>query len=61
MQQGYIPDRNAGWYEPTKWFEGGLQIGALGGVKRSKTKPLLVRTYRCVQCGYLESYAAGVL
>ena len=57
MQQGYIADRVAGWYDPTKWFEGELVIGTLGGVRKAKSKPLLVHTYRCVQCGYLVSYA----
>jgi hypothetical protein len=58
MQQGYIVDRVSGWYDPTKWFEGELVIGKLGGIKKAKSKPFLVSTYRCVQCGYLESYAA---
>lgn len=58
MQPGYIPDRNLGWYDPTKWFGGKLSVGFLGGVDhKPKDKPLFVRTYRCVQCGYLESYA----
>jgi hypothetical protein len=57
MEQGYIPDRVSGWYDPTKWFAGELVRGMLGGVKRAKSKPLVVRTYRCPQCGYLESYA----
>jgi len=57
MQPGYIADRAAAGYDPAKWFEGDLVTGALGGVEKPKSKPLLVRTYRCVQCGYLESYA----
>ncbi|MEI8372246.1 MAG: hypothetical protein WCJ35_05335 [Planctomycetota bacterium] len=57
MQEGYIADRVAGWYDPTKWFEGKLVTGFLGGIQKAKSKPLLVRTWRCVQCGYLESYA----
>jgi hypothetical protein len=57
MQEGYLVDRNGGWYEPTKWFEGELKLGRLGGVAKSEHKPVIVTTYRCVQCGYLESYA----
>jgi hypothetical protein len=58
MQQGYIGDRTLGGYDPTKWFEGELAIGKLGGIKKAKSAPFLVSTYRCVKCGYLESYAA---
>ncbi len=69
MQQGYIADRAYGGYDPQKWFEGDLVTGFLGGIKTDflgriknlKSEPLLVRTYRCVQCGYLESYAAEPL
>jgi len=57
MQRGYIADRVQGWYEPTKWFEGEPNVGLLGDVKKSPSTPLLVSTYRCTQCGYLESYA----
>ncbi len=57
MQQGYVPDRTLGGYDPTKWFAGELIVGTLGGVEKVKSEPLLVQTYRCVACGYLESYA----
>lgn len=57
MQQGYVADRAAGGYNPPKWFAGNLATGFLGGIAKAASKPLLVRTYRCVRCGYLESYA----
>ena len=57
MQQGYIADRTAAGYDPVKWFAGKLATGFLGGIEKPQGKPLLVSTYRCLQCGYLESYA----
>ena len=57
MRPGYIADRAAAGYDPAKWFEGDLVTGVLGGIEKPRSKPVLVRTYRCVQCGYLESYA----
>ena len=57
MVTGYIADRNAGWYEPTKWFPGELDLDWAKGVKKSSVPPLLVVTDRCTRCGYLESFA----
>jgi hypothetical protein len=59
MEQGFVIEtRQTGhdtveqWIEglpkPDKWF---------GGLDTSDTRVLPVRTYRCVRCGYLESYA----
>ncbi len=58
MQKGYIPDRAFAGYYPSKWFEGDLVTNCTGRTGKSKSKPLFVETYRCVQCGCLESYAA---
>ncbi|MGA2255883.1 MAG: hypothetical protein ABSG53_14650 [Thermoguttaceae bacterium] len=57
MQPGYIADRTVAGYDPAKWFEGDLVTGVFGGVEKARSKPLLVSTYRCIQCGYLKSYA----
>jgi hypothetical protein len=60
MQKGYVPtkenDASHGWLsywvlgEPRKTF---LGVWDLGGKNVLKS----VVTYRCVGCGYLESYA----
>jgi len=47
MQQGYIPDRNLGWYDPGKWFEGDLAVDRFGGVKKRKENRRRSRT-KCV-------------
>jgi hypothetical protein len=61
MQHGYIADRTFFGYDPEKWFEGDLVTGFCSGIEKSKSKPLRVSTCRCVQCGYLESYATKEL
>jgi rubrerythrin len=41
-----------------EWLEGEHERSFLGGVARTRGKTVLpVVTYRCRQCGYLESYA----
>ena len=60
MQQGYIADRAGVWFTPEKWFAGDGEKGVLF-INELKCKPLLVSTYRCAECGYLESYATKPL
>lgn len=40
-----------------KWVDGRPVVGALGGVKIAERDVRRIETYRCIGCGFLESYA----
>jgi hypothetical protein len=40
-----------------EWIEDPLHKSTLLGVKVREGKPLPIRTFRCIDCGFLESYA----
>jgi Domain of unknown function (DUF6487) len=56
MEEGFVPDYTYGGVLATKWVEGPLERGWLGVKLRGK-KAMAITTYRCVACGYVESYA----
>lgn len=61
MDEGFIVDRAEGFYVP-QWQSGPPQSTRLlginvGGVNVNVKLWRPVTTYRCAQCGYLESYA----
>ncbi len=58
MEEGFIADR--GDYEVktvNKWVEGKPVKSFWTGIKVSGRQQIEIRTYRCANCGYLESYA----
>ena len=58
MEAGYLPDRgdlNALTVE--EWVEGVPERSFWTGLKTKGRDRFTVMTYRCPQCGYLESYA----
>ena len=59
MEEGFIIDYGAyGSQLPTDWVEGTPHRSFWhGGVKVTDRRRYEVRSYRCVRCGYLESYA----
>lgn len=58
MEEGFILDRGYGNQEPSDWVEGAPQLSFWhGGVKVSDKRQYEVRSYRCKECGFLESYA----
>lgn len=58
MQLGFIPDYYHEYgVTPAKWVEGEPEKSFWTGAKVPKGKAHKVVTYRCTQCGYLESYA----
>lgn len=62
MVRGFLADRShGGAVRQTKWVEGVPEGALLGeyltGMRTSDRTNLRVDTYRCVECGYLESYA----
>jgi hypothetical protein len=59
MEQGFVIDmRQPGHDTIEQWIEGLPKYNKwLGGLNTSDKRVLPIRTYRCVRCGYLESYA----
>jgi Domain of unknown function (DUF6487) len=56
MKEGFILDLwESGSKKIIEWVEGPPEYGVLGGLKTKKKYQ--VTTYRCANCGYLESYA----
>ncbi|HXI20046.1 MAG TPA: PF20097 family protein [Gemmatimonadales bacterium] len=59
MEPGVLLDR--GHYDSlgtAEWLEGNPEKSIWTGLKTKGKERLPVRTYRCPQCGYLESYAS---
>jgi len=59
MEEGFIPDGIGALRAAkiTEWYEGMAEGSIWTGVKTSSKTHYKVRTFRCVVCGYLESYA----
>ena len=58
MEEGFIIDRgdyNVGMVNT--WVEGEPVKSFWSGVKVKDKQQFHVKTYRCAECGYLESYA----
>ena len=53
MQEGFIIESKL----PARWIAGEPKTSALGGTKTHGREQRQVVSYRCVGCGYLESYA----
>jgi hypothetical protein len=53
MEPGAIPDMG---FRPITWQRNSGK-GFLGGLKHWGVKRVEIATYRCIKCGYLESYA----
>jgi hypothetical protein len=57
MEAGFLLDSSYLNLLPTLWIKGNVERSFWTLVKiRGKTKRM-VRSYRCVRCGYLKSYA----
>ena len=60
METGVLLDKGHGdALNTAEWLEGEPERSFWTGVKTKGRERLPVRTYRCVKCGYLESYAAS--
>lgn len=56
MQEGCAVSRtNVGWATLIEWIEGPPRVSFWKGLETEKASP--IKTYRCTDCGYLESYA----
>jgi hypothetical protein len=57
MDEGYVVDFTHGGYRAGTWVADPPEKSFWTGVKLTGHAQLPIRTYRCRQCGYLESYA----
>jgi hypothetical protein len=58
MEAGWVMDRGHGdFVRLATWVQGEPERSFWMGMKVSGKKQLQVQTFRCPQCGYLESYA----
>ncbi len=58
MEQGFVADKgdyNA--LDLQRWIEGAPERSFWTGIKTKNREVLVVSTFRCERCGYLESYA----
>jgi predicted nucleic-acid-binding Zn-ribbon protein len=58
MEEGFIADHTAqSSATVSKWVEGEPKRSFWLGIKTDSEVNLPVKTFRCIRCGYLESYA----
>ena len=57
MTEGFIFDQTQGAVFVNSWVEGHPEQSFLHGIKIGGKRRFNVATYRCEQCGYLESRA----
>jgi formate-dependent nitrite reductase cytochrome c552 subunit len=57
MEEGFIKDEGYGTVHAGKWVEGPPEKSFWTGTKTHGRNQVQVLTYRCADCGYLESYA----
>lgn len=57
LEEGFIPDSVNSGAVPGAWYQGPLERSFWTGIKTLGRVHYQVRTYRCNQCGFLESYA----
>ena len=53
MKEGFLAGPRV-----TEWIEGPLEKSVLLGVNIQDRERKVIRTFRCVNCGFLESYAS---
>lgn len=57
MIEGFVADHTYGGVNPSDWVEGEPVKSFWTGTKISNKNQFKVKTFRCINCGYLESYA----
>lgn len=56
LQPGFIEDQAQG---KVRWFDGPLEFGPLGGVRRFGIETYYIAAGRCSNCHHLELFAYG--
>jgi predicted nucleic-acid-binding Zn-ribbon protein len=57
MEEGFIADVTYGGVVTSKWIEGEPEKSFWTGTKTKGKRQVEILTFRCTNCGYLESYA----
>ncbi len=58
MEEGFVLDLGDHDYQrPSKWVSGPPEKSFWAGTKTKGKRQRQIRTFRCVGCGFLESYA----
>ena len=57
MEEGFVADMSRTGVQVSCWIAGPPEPSAWTGIKLSNRENIKIRTFRCVGCGYLESYA----
>jgi hypothetical protein len=57
MKKGYILEYNGSGFSASKWIAGPPEKSFFVGVKLAGREQYPIETFRCVRCGFLESYA----
>lgn len=57
MKEGFVVEVMSGKAYPNTWIEGVPESHYLHGLKMKHKITVPISTFRCVSCGYLESYA----
>ena len=57
MEDGFVLDHTHGGRVQSGWVEGKPERSIWIGIKLKGREQMPITTYRCPQCGYLESYA----
>ena len=53
MREGFVPGSN----DAARWIAGMPEVNFMGATKIEGKEHHYILTFRCNQCGYLESYA----
>ena len=59
MEEGYVLDSIASHSNPETWMEGKKPKSIWAKLVNSDKRAYEVVSYRCTNCGYLESYATA--
>jgi hypothetical protein len=57
MESGLLLDRTQAQLYAAVWADGPVKRNWFGGVKESASRIYRVETWRCKDCGHLQSYA----
>ena len=57
MKQGYVLEITDGSMSATKWIAGPPEKSFFFGTNIADREQYPIESFRCVRCGYLESYA----
>ncbi len=59
MEEGFVVDFGYGATTQSKWMPGMTEASFWTGNKVDKSKLVPIKSFKCVGCGYLESYAGA--